>query len=376
MSVVALEPAVPGTLMSRAVALDRADSLASLRDEFIQVEGIVARLDGNTLGTLPRVTAEPAASGWNAGASGAPVDLGDRIGRVVLGAAPGQTIVGDSAAVLLHALVRTATAARPGRDVIVADRSSFDGDRLAIGALAAEHALELRWIDPALNGGVTEDEVRAVLDERVVLVALSHVAPRSGYVTDMAEITVRAHDAGALVLWDVCHSAGAVGMGLDRDGVDLALGCTHGYLGGGPGAPAFAYVAAALQAQPSEPIQAPSTIDMLPVHEMLGLIERVGVAAIREKSLRLTEYALGFAEERLMPLGALVASPRKRARRGSHIALEHRAFESLLGELRQRGVIVDFQPSAALRIGLAPLSTSFVEVARGLSVVEQLLRER
>jgi kynureninase len=183
--------------------------------------------------------------------------------------------------------------------------------------------------------------------------------------------------------------------------VDLAVGCTYKYLNGGPGAPAFAYVASALQDELRQPIQGwlgaadpfamgptyepasgirrfisgtPPIIGMLPMHDMLELLERAGMAAVREKSLALTEFVLEFADDRLVPLGARIASPRKRARRGSHITLEHPAFQELTPQLWQRGVIPDFRAPQGLRIGLSPLSTSFVEVARGLSVIEQLLR--
>jgi kynureninase len=403
---------VPESLQLRAVPLDRADSLASLRDEFLPAPGVVAYLDGNSLGRplrgtgarlndfLNRAWGQRLIRAWDEGWLEAPTELGDQIGRVTLGAAPGQTVVGDSTTVLLYKLIRAAVDARPGRAVIIADAQNFPTDRFIVEGIAAERGLEIRWIEPQSEAGPTEAQLQEVLDEHVALVTLSHVAFRSGWIADMAAITRLAHDAGALVLWDLCHSTGAVELELDRDQVDLAVGCTYKYLNGGPGAPAFAYVAAELQDRLLQPIQGwigaadpfamgptyvpaagirrfisgtPPIVGMLPMRDMLELIERAGMPAVREKSLALTDFVLAFADERLIPLGARVASPREHARRGSHVMLEHPAFRELVDELWRRGVIPDFRPPQGLRIGLSPLSTSFAEVAEGLGVIEQLL---
>jgi kynureninase len=337
---------------------------------------------------------------WDEGWMELPLELGDHIARVALGAAPGQTVVADSTTVLLYKLLRAAVAARPGRDALVLDRRNFPTDRYIAAGVAAECGLELRWIDPLPEAGVTEPQVRELLDERVAAVMLSHVDFRSAYIADMASITAAAHEAGALTLWDLCHSAGAVELELDATGADLAVGCSYKYLNGGPGSPAFAYVATHLQAQLRQPIAGwlgtaepftmgpefvpaegirrlisgtPPIVGMLPMRDMLELIERAGMAAMREKSLALTDFTIDFADERLAPLGVRICTPRDHARRGSHVMLEHPAFESLVEPLWQRGVIPDFRPPQGLRIGLSPLSTGFVELARGLAVVEGLL---
>ena len=403
---------VPETLLARAVALDRADPLAAHRDEFLESPGTVAYLDGNSLGRPLRVTAERLGAfvrdvwatrlirAWDEGWMDAPTDLGDQIGRVALGAEPGQTFVGDSTTVLLYKLIRAAVDGRPDRNVIVLDTQNFPSDRFVAEGIAAERGLQLRWIDPAPDAGVHVDDVAAALGADVALVILSHVAFKSGYVADMAAVTAAAHAAGALVLWDLCHSAGAVEVVLDHDDVDLAVGCTYKYLNGGPGAPAFAYVASRIQERLSQPIQGwmgasdpfamgpryeraagirhfisgtPPIVGMLPMRDMLELIERAGMPAVREKSLKLTDFALQFADERLVPLGVSVASPREHAVRGSHVTIEHPCFRELTAELWRRGVIPDFRPPQGLRIGLSPLSTGFVEVARGLALIEQLL---
>jgi kynureninase len=396
----------------RAVPLDRADPLGSLRDEFLPAAGVIAYLDGNSLGRPLRSSAARISDflenawgqrlirAWDEGWLEAPTELGDQIGHVTLGAAPGQTVVGDSTTVLLYKLIRAAVDARPGRDVIIADTQNFPTDRFIVEGIAAERGLEVRWIEPDPDTGPTEAQLHEALDERVALVTLSHVAFRSGWIADMAAITRLAHAAGALVLWDLCHSTGAVELELDRDRVDLAVGCTYKYLNGGPGAPAFAYVAAALQDQLHQPIQGwigaadpfamgptyvpapgirhfisgtPPIVGMLPMRDMLELIERAGMPALRAKSLALTDFVLAFADEHLVPFGVRIASPREHARRGSHITLEHPACRAIVDQLWQRGVIPDFRPPQGLRIGLSPLSTSFAEVAEGLSVIAELL---
>lgn len=415
MSVETTEIPVPEPLLSRAVALDRADALASHRDEFLQVDGVIAYLDGNSLGRPLRVTAERLSSlardvwggrlirAWDEGWMDAPTALGDLIARACLGAAPGQTVVGDSTTVQLYKLMRAAVDARPGRDVIIADTQNFPTDRFIVDAVAAERGLRVHWLDPDPDAGVTVESLQAALDERVALVALSHVAFRSGHLADMPAITAAAHRVGALVLWDLCHSVGAVELALDRDAVDLAVGCTYKYLNGGPGSPAFAYVAGSLIDELRQPIPGwmgaadpfamgpnyepaagirrfisgtPPIVGMVPMRDMLELIDRVGMAAVRRKSLALGAFTLEFADALLAPLGVRVASPRDGCARGSHVTLEHPAFRELTGELWARGVIPDFRPPRGLRIGLSPLSTGFVELATGLSVVERLLAAR
>lgn len=398
----------------RAVPLDRTDPLASFRDAFLPADDVIAYLDGNSLGRPLRVTAgrlrefvegawgERLIRAWDEGWMDAPTELGDLIARVTLGAAAGQTVVGDSTTVLLYKLLRAATAARPGRDVIVADTQNFPTDRFIVEGIAAERALQIRWIEPDPDAGPTAAELADALDERVAVVVLSHVAFRSGWIADMSELTRLTHDVGALTLWDLCHSAGSVELELDRCEVDLAVGCTYKYLNGGPGAPAFAYVAAAHQGQLQQPIQGwmgasdpfamgpgyepapgvrrfisgtPPIVGMLPMRDMLELIERAGMPALRAKSVVLTGFVLEFADAHLVPLGVRVASPRESSRRGSHVMLEHPAFRELVAKLWERGVIPDFRPPAGLRIGLSPLSTSFAEVADGLSVIAELLAD-
>lgn len=401
---------------ARSAALDAADPLARFRDAFVDSEEVTAYLDGNSLGRPTRASAERLARfatdvwgarlirGWDEEWYELPLTLGDRIGAVTLGAAAGQTFVGDSTTVILYKLVRAALSAPQvaGRDEIVLDAGNFPTDRYVLEGVAREHGATLRWITPDHDGGVTPAQVAEVLSDRTALVLLSHVAYRSGYVSDAAAITALAHDAGALVLWDLCHSAGAVPVELDAWGVDLAAGCTYKYLDGGPGAPAFGYVRADLQGALTQPIQGwmgsaapfemgpayaphdgvrrflsgtPAIVGMLAMQDMLDLVDAAGMPAVRAKSVALTEHATALVDDLLLPLGARYASPRDPERRGSHVTVDHDAFEATLPLLWERGVIPDFRRPNGLRLGLSPLSTSFDEVRIGVEAVRDALAE-
>ena len=381
--------------------LDEADPLARHRDLFLGSPDVVAYLDGNSLGrplkaSIERVTdfmteqwGSRLIRGWDEGWMQQAQTIGDDLGRVVLGAAPGQTTIGDSTTVLLYKLVRAAVAATDRTELVI-DRDNFPTDRYVLEGIASELGLTLRWIEP---GDVTAE--RIPLSSKTALVVLSHVAYRSGYLADMAGITAAVHEAGALVLWDLCHSAGVVPTRLDAWGVDLAVGCSYKYLNGGPGAPAFAYVAERHQSL-RQPIQGwlgskapfemgqgyepadgmrrflsgtPPVIGMLPMRDMVALIETVGLDAVRAKSVALTSYALELVDQ----LPVEVSTPRDPDRRGSHVTIEHPAFAELMPKLWARGVIPDFRRPSGIRLGLSPLSTSFDEVEVGVKAIAELL---
>ncbi|WP_446666904.1 kynureninase [Flexivirga sp. B27] len=405
---------LPSHLVAEAKSLDAADPLAAYREQFVLPEGVVAYLDGNSLGRplaatrnrLPQFVddewGERLIRAWDESWMELPLQLGDRIGRVALDAAPGQTTVADSTTVLLYKLTRAAVAARPGRSRIVADTENFPTDRYIVQGVAAELGMTIDWIEPDPSTGVTVTDVREKVSADTALVLLSHVAYKSAHIADLAGITAVVHDAGALVLWDLCHSVGLVPVGLDAAGVDLAVGCTYKYLNGGPGAPAFAYVAKDLQDSLVQPITGwmghaepftmgpaylpaegmrrfisgtPPILGMLPMQDMLDLVEEAGVEAIREKSIRLTEFVADVADAALAPLGVTVASPREPQVRGGHVTLEHDAMQAAIARLWQRGVIPDFRRPRGLRAGLSPLSTSFVEVATALAHLHEILNE-
>jgi kynureninase len=403
---------LPREFVELAAALDERDPLAALRSHFVLPEGVLAYLDGNSLGRPLEVTRERLAGfvdgewgerlirAWDECWLERPTAVGDLIGRAVLGAAPGQTVVGDSTTVMLYKLIRAAVDARPGRDEIIADTENFPTDRFILAAIAAETGRTIRWIEPDPATGVQLAEVAALLGERTALVVLSHVAYKSAYIADLPGITAAAHRAGALVLWDLCHSAGVVEVALDAADVDLAVGCSYKFLNGGPGAPAYGYVARRLHDELTQPITGwmghaepfamgpdyvpatgirrflsgtPPILSMIPIEDMLALIEQAGMAAVRQKSVLLTDYAIEVADEVLAPLGVVVASPRDADRRAGHVTLEHDAMKSVVEELWRRGVIPDFRPARGLRVGLSPLSTSFAELATALAHVQHIL---
>jgi kynureninase len=399
-------------MTAAAAGLDAGDPLAALRDRFVGAESPLVYFDGNSLGRPLKVTGPRLAAfveqewggrlirGWDEAWLELPLSLGDDLGRVVLGAAPGQVAVGDSTTVLLYKLMRSAVAARPGRTEIVIDRDQFPTDRYVAAGVAEECGLTLRWIDVDTAAGVTAEQLAAAVGPQTALVVLNHVAYRSAWLADAAELTRIAHGSGALVLWDLCHSAGVVPVLLDEWEVDLAVGCTYKYLNGGPGSPAFLYVAERLQDRLAQPIQGwmgaaepflmgpsyvpaggirrflsgtPAVLGMLPLQDMLALVEQAGLDAVRAKSVALTSYAVEVADELLSPLGVELASPRDPARRGSHLTLNHPLMREVTAALWERDVIPDYRDPHGLRVGLSPLSTSFAEVRDGLERVREAL---
>ncbi len=399
---------------AQAAALDAADPLARFRDRFLidEQSDVVAYFDGNSLGRPLRATAERLdrfvreewsgrlIRGWTDGWLGWPEQVGDLIGRAALGAAPGQVLVADSTTVLLYKLARAAVDARPDRREILLDTDNFPTDRYALEGIAAERGLTLRWIrtDPA--SGVTPSQVADAVGPETALVVLSHVAYRSGWIADAEAITRVTHEAGALILWDLSHSVGSVPLQLDAWGVDLAVGCSYKYLNGGPGAPAFGYLREQHHGQLQQPIWGwmgrrdafdmahgyepatgmrgvlsgtPPILAMVPLIAGLELLEEAGIEAVREKSRQLTRFALDLVDAWLAPLGVKVVSPMDPDHRGGHITLQRNGFRSTLEELWKLGVIPDYREPDGIRIGLAPLSTSFTELHAGMRIFRDLL---
>jgi kynureninase len=401
--------------VTTAAQLDAADPLARFRDRFVGAETDLVYFDGNSLGRPVAASADRLSAfvrqdwggrlirGWDEQWMDLPTTLGDDLGRICLGAAPGQTAVGDSTTVWLYKLMRAAVdhVARtdPGRTEIAIDTDNFPTDRYVAEGIAAERGLTLRWIEVDTSAGVTADQLREVVGERTALVVLNHVAYRSALLADAPELTRIAHDAGALVLWDLCHSAGAVPVALDEWDADLAVGCTYKYLNGGPGSPAFGYVAQRLQGELTQPIQGwmghadpflmgpgyapaqgirrfisgtPPILGMVAMQSMLELVEEAGIEAIRDKSVALTSYAVDLADTTRPAVTR--ASPRDPAQRGGHVTLHHERMREVTARLWERDVIPDYRDPGGLRIGLSPLSTSFDEVERGIAAVEEALR--
>jgi kynureninase len=397
--------------------MDRIDGLAHCRAKFVGTEDAeqnpVAYLDGNSLGRPTLASAARIATfltqawgtrlirGWDEEWMELPLRIGDDLGRAALGAAPGQVFVGDSTTVLLYKLARAAVDSRPGRTEIVLDADNFPTDRYVLEGIAAERGLTLRWIRCDPVGGVTAEQVRRVVGPQTALVLLSHVAYRSGFLADMREITRVAHAEDALVLWDLSHSVGSVPVELDLCDVDLAVGCSYKYLSGGPGAPAFGYVRKDLQDVLTQPIQGwmgtkdifemgpgyvpaagirrfmsgtPAVVGMLAMQDTIAMIEEAGIDQVRAKSVALTEFALTLVDAWLAPMGVTVASPREHTHRGGHVTVNHPAMRQVTSTLWEHDVIPDFRGPDGLRIGLSPLSTSFVETYNGVAAIRDVLR--
>lgn len=400
-------------LLAEARKLDQADPLAHHIAEFADAPGVTAYLDGNSLGRPLRDLPEKAAAfirddwgtrlirSWDEQWMALPMRLGDRIGAIALGAAAGQTVVADSTSVLLYKLMRAGVAARPGRDEIVIEAGNFPTDRFIAAGVANETGTTLRWVEPDPILGVTADQVASVVSERTALVVLSHVDYRSGSLAAMPEITAAVRDAGALMLWDLCHSAGVVPMSLDEWGVDMAVGCTYKYLNGGPGSPAFGYLRAEHHGSIVQPIHGwwgaadifamgpeyapvsgirqllsgtPPVLSMLAMQGMLDLIELEGITALRVKSITLTEFAIRAYDALLAPLGVRLLSPRETSRRGGHVTIGHDSFQEVTTRLWADGVIPDFRFPDGIRLGLSPLSTSHEETLRGVIAVRDALQ--
>lgn len=401
----------------RAALLDEADPLAKFADRFLPLgDDVTAYLDGNSLGRPLQATAHALGQlvhgrwggelirGWTQGDDpwmAWPEQLGDLIGRNCLGAAAGQTVVADSTTVLLYKLARAGVSARPGRDEIVADTENFPTDRYVLEGICAERGMSLRWIETDPAGGIEAGQFADVVSERTALAVFSNVAYRSAHLADVPAVTAVAHDAGALVLWDLSHSVGSVPMQLDQWGVDLAVGCTYKYLSGGPGAPAFAYVRADLQGQTRQPIQGwmgradpftmgpgyvaaagirglvsgtPPILGMVGVREGTALVAEAGIEAIRLKSIALTELAIQLSDEVLAPHGVRLITPSDPERRGSHVTIARADFEAVNAALWQRGVLTDFRKPDGIRLGLAPLSTSYADVVAAVGTLLEILR--
>jgi kynureninase len=405
--------------LSRAAAeaLDDVDPLAGFRARLTGTEDVgpdrPIYLDGNSLGRLPRET--PAAIArvveeqWGEGLVGSWsswIGEATRVGNVlaegVLGARPGEVLVGDSTSVNLYKLLVAGAAAQPGRNVLVCTADDFPTDRYIVAGVAEARGMTVRELPADIDGGLDPAVLAAALDDRVAVVVLSHVAYRSGALADVRAITRQVHEAGALVLWDLSHSVGAVPIGLAEAGADLAVGCTYKYLNGGPGAPAFLYVRRDLQPRLRSPIQGwfgqrdqfamgpayepaegierfgvgtPPVLGLAGVAVGAGLAAEAGVDRLAAKGWALTELIVALGDAWLAPHGVALASPRDPSRRGSHVTFAHPQAWQLTQALLDRRVIPDFRTPERVRFGPAPLYTRFVDVWDALDRFRALLAD-
>lgn len=387
-------------------AMDAADPLRAFRDKFILPEGIIY-LDGNSLGAAsPAVFAElqKAATdewsqglirSWNtAGWFDLPLQLGDRIGGLI-GAAAGQTVVCDTTSINIYKVLHAALVLRPERNGIVAEAGSFPTDLyMAEGVASTRPGTTLRL------EGVDAPLIEELIDERAAVVLVNHVNYKTGELRDMAALTQKAHAAGALIVWDLCHSVGALPVDLDGSEADFAVGCTYKYLNGGPGSPAFVYAARRHHAGIVQPLSGwwaharpfamersfagsegigrfqCGTQPILSLRALKGALDiwdEVDMAALREKSVALTDLFIELVEEKCGRHGVVLETTRDSARRGSQVSFSHDNAYQVMQALIERGVIGDFRAPSTLRFGFTPLYTSYSDAWQAATVLEEIL---
>ena len=384
-------------------------------EAFIDSYPDVIYLDGNSLGRLPSGTAEAVAQvverEWGGELVEAwehwidvPRQIGDALATDLLGAPPGSVVVSDSTTVNFYKLVVAALDQHPERNVIVTDRTNFPTDRYVLQGLTAARGCEVRWLDTDLAQGPRPADVAAAVDVDTALVTLSHVDYRSAAIADMSAINTTAHAAGALVLWDLSHSAGAIPIELTADATDLAVGCTYKYLNGGPGSPAFLFVSPALQTGLTQPIwgwfgqqaQFAMGFDYDPARDIgrfqtgsppvLGLaacavgvrsITQIGIDVLRQRSIKLTERLIAEADVHLTPLGFTLGSPRNAAVRGGHVLLQHPdAFRISVAMRRFAKVIGDFRRPDGLRLAPVAAYVTEAQVVEAIQRIAVVVRTR
>ncbi|MEU6391684.1 kynureninase [Streptomyces sp. NPDC046939] len=400
-------PVAPATLGEEAARLDAADPLAPLRDRFLLPESVVY-LDGNSLGPLPAavppVLTDVVHRQWGTGLIrswnehgwwDAPLRVGDAIGRLI-GAEAGQTVAGDSTSVQLFSALGAAAALRPDRPLLVTDPGHFPTDRYLADAVARRESLEVRHVRPA-----DLERFLAAEGHRVAVVSYSPVDFRTGELYDMRALTRAAHRAGALVLWDLCHAAGAFPVDVDDLGADLAVGCGYKFLSGGPGAPAFLYAARRHHEALRTPltgwtghadpfamapgytpapgiararIGTPPVLSLLALEAALTAFDGVDLGQVRAKSLSLTGFFLRCAGELLEPLGFEAVTPADPARRGSQVSLRHPHAYGLVQALARDGVIVDMRAPDLLRFGVNALYTTHRDMVTAAARLRDVVR--
>jgi kynureninase len=386
-------------------ALDRRDPLAAVRDSFELPAGVIY-LDGNSLGALARPVAERVRSvltrEWGQALIGAWVsagwiDLPRRVGAKVaplVGAAPDEVVVADSTSVNLFKCILAAAGLNRPRSVILTERGEFPTDVYVTEGVeqATDGRLRQRLCEPAA--------LAASIGQDTAAVVLSHVHYRSAQLRDMAALTARAHAAGALAIWDLSHSAGAIRVDLNAAGADFAVGCGYKYLNGGPGAPAFLFAARRHHAAMRSPLTGwlghaapfafedgyrpadgvgrficgtPGVLAMSALEASLDLVGGLDLAAIEHKGRELGQLFIALVERRCAGFGLALASPREPAERGCHVALRHPHGYAIMRALIERGVIGDFRDPDVLRFGFAPLYLRYRDVADAVATLRGVL---
>lgn len=386
-------------MISRAVAkeFDANDSLASFRDEFVIPDDDLIYLDGNSLGRTPKRTVsrlrEVVEKEWAADLIGSWehwLDLPRRVGdamAAIIGSRPGEVVVHDSTTLNLYQAVHIAIGLRPDRRVLVVADDEFPTDRYVVEGIASDLGLTVRHLTSDTDLGDVAAVIRSVIDYRTAEIA------------DVRSFTTEARRAGAMVIWDLSHTAGAIQFDVHALGVELAVGCTYKYLNGGPGAPAFTFIAEPLQRVARQPIHGwfaqkdqfamerpfepyddirrvllgtPHILSLVAADEGISLSARAGMKAIDAKGRALTAFGMEVCDH----FGLATSTPRDPSRRGHHLAVHHPDAKALLSELAANKVIADSRPPDILRLGLSPLTTRFTDVWDGLETLHRLAQSR
>jgi len=403
-----------------ALELDKNDPLAEYRSKFVITDPNLCYLDGNSLGRLPHATVKAVSdflsqewgnevvTGWSHWIDEAQV-AGDLLGRAALGAGPGQVLVCDTTSVNFYQLCLAAINARPGRKTIITDAANFPTDRYILEGIAKQLSMNLVIIDnedPAVadNELITAELLEKYMTEDVALVTFEVIQYRSGARTDIQSVTDLARSYGALVVWDASHAAGAVEMNFDASGADLAVGCTYKYGNSGPGSPAWLYVNKHVQKELQVPIQgwfanedqfgmgarfekaegirgfqiaSPSIVGIRSVQIAFGMIEEAGIDVIASKAALGTQMMIDLFDEWLVPLGYTLLTSRNPQERGGHISIGHPDAAKICIALRKfANVIPDYRTPNAIRLAMAPLPTSYVEVWDGFARIRDLTESR
>ena len=403
-----------------ALELDQNDPLAGYRSKFVITDPNLCYLDGNSLGRLPHATVKAVSdflsqewgnevvTGWSHWIDEAQV-AGDLLGRAVLGAGPGQVLVCDTTSVNFYQLCVAAIKARPGRKTIITDAANFPTDRYILTGIAEQFGLNLIIIDnedPAIaeNERITAELLEKYMTEDVAMVTFEVIQYRSGARTDIQSVTDLARSYGALVVWDASHAAGAIEMNFDACGVDLAVGCTYKYGNSGPGSPAWLYVNKKIQKELQVPIlgwfgnedqfgmgpdfvkaegirgfqiASPSIIGIRGVQVAFAMIEEAGIDVIASKAAIGTQMMIDLYDEWLAPLGYTLLTSRNPKERGGHISIGHPEAARICVALRKfANVIPDYRTPNAIRLAIAPLPTSYVEVWDGFQRIRDLTQTR
>ncbi len=393
---------------SDAEALDATDPLAAYRERFVITDPDLVYMDGNSLGMAPQAALDAvtraAATDWAAGLVRSwhhwldlAVSTGDVLAPLI-GASPGEVVLTDQTSINLYKLASAAVAARDG--AVVTDTSNFPSDIYVLRSVASHHGREFRLVDTDHDTGPTPENMGLHVTG-AALVSLSHVAFKSGFRADLTALTELAHGGGALMLWDLSHSAGVLPVRLDTSGADLAVGCTYKYLNGGPGSPAFLYVRRDLQQHLEQPIQGwfghadqfafeadyrpapdirrfatgtPAILSLAAARAGIELTAEATVDAIHDKARRLTTMFITLCGEQLGDLGFDIVTPRGPFARGAHVTLRHAAGYGIARALIDRNVVPDFRAPDLIRFGMSPLTTRYADVweaaARCAAVVE------